>query len=353
MSSLDRQLLRIFLVCGTVAIAACSLVDEDLRDCPPPSPTKECELDYTLQLVTNMTTELTTQLSMETDIRLSSSLKTHLSSVFTDFAHDVDLSFYDVQGDSSRLHHEAHIMDASQSSYTLSIPVRDYMHLALANLEENPQLTLAGDDKCHRARIGQELKDTVDSHRSGIFTARLPMDMREGEDQQFDVHLYMANCASALVMDTVGVHCKDVRVFVTGFANSFSLADSTYHFDHPSVVRTQQVEVKDDPTSPLCFSAVTFPSREEPQSKVVIETEEPFESEAANQALWQVQIYITTEDGSVTQSVLGIRTPLRPGQFKLIRCRVQEDGRVDPEDTTVAVVVHLNWSPGSQWDVIM
>ena len=86
---------------------------------------------------------------------------------------------------------------------------------------------------------------------------------------------------------------------------------------------------------------------------MVIETEEPFESEAANQALWQVQIYITTEDGSVTQSVLGIRTPLRPGQFKLIRCRVQEDGRVDPEDTTVAVVVHLNWSPGSQWDVIM
>ena len=95
----------------------CSTIDDDLSDCDT-----SYQLDYELRLVTNMTTELQTQLSMQTDIAISAVLKTHLSSIFTDFAHDVDLSFYDTKVDSTRLHHDEHIMDANQQSYTLYIP---------------------------------------------------------------------------------------------------------------------------------------------------------------------------------------------------------------------------------------
>ena len=108
----------------------CSLLDENLEDCE-----KDHLLNYELRLVTNMSTEINTQLETDisTDVELAAAaaLRNYLKNIFTDFAHDVDLSFYDVVEDSVRLHHEAHIMDANQSSYTLYIPVHRYMHAPL------------------------------------------------------------------------------------------------------------------------------------------------------------------------------------------------------------------------------
>ena len=106
-------------VLATVLLSGCSLIDDDPGKC---GYTESYELDYELELVTNMTTEIQTQLSAETDISVAAVLKAHLSDIFTDFAHDVDLSFYDTKGDSIRLHHDEHIMDANQHSYTLYIP---------------------------------------------------------------------------------------------------------------------------------------------------------------------------------------------------------------------------------------
>ena len=121
------------LLAAAAIFSGCSLVDEDLSDCVTDS-----HLDYTLTLVTNVSTEISTQLETEisTELELSAalSIREYLKNIFTDYAHDVDLSFYDVVGDSVRLHHEEHIMDANQSSYTLHIPVHRYMHTALANI---------------------------------------------------------------------------------------------------------------------------------------------------------------------------------------------------------------------------
>ena len=81
-----------------MAVTSCSVIDEDLSNCVDVEPVEQAELDYELRLVTNMTTELTTQLTTQTDIRLADALKQHLDDIFTDYAHDVDLSFYDTQG---------------------------------------------------------------------------------------------------------------------------------------------------------------------------------------------------------------------------------------------------------------
>ena len=125
-----------------VALVACSVIDEDLSNCdrpvPPPTPPGPeeplAEVNYDLRLVTNITTELQTELTTQTDIQLANALREHLSDIFTDFAHDVDLSFYDTQGDSSLLQKDKHIMDASQASYTLNLPMRQYMHLSLIHI---------------------------------------------------------------------------------------------------------------------------------------------------------------------------------------------------------------------------
>ena len=329
-----------------IVLSACSLIDADMSHCDT-----DYNIDYELRLVTNMTTELKTELSSEIAMSpTATAIHDQLKDIFSDHAHDVDLSFYDVKEDSARIHHEQHIMDATQSSYTLYIPIRKYMHVAVANIDDNHEVFLEEDEFCHTARLVQPKRDTVDSHHTGIFTARLPMDIKEGVDQQFDVRLYMANCASALVLDTLGSQIKDIRVYASGFATGFNLADSTYRFDASPIVKARRVPVEGE-GAPLCFSTVTFPSRDVTDTKVVIETEDPFVSEAAETPLWQYRVYILLADGSITETILGIRLPLRAGQLKVIRVRVMPDGSAMSLDHYVGVSVTLKWNEGASWDL--
>ena len=238
-----------------VLSASCSVIDEDLSDCDNDN---EYKLDYELRLVTNMTTELHTQIGLETNVALAAALKAHLSGIFTDYAHDVDLSFYDTQGEMPRLQHDQHIMDANQASYTLYLPMRQYMHLAVANVLNNELVNLKGDEKCRTAMLGQTVSDTIASHTTGIFTARQPMDVLEGVDQTFHVQLYMANCAEALVINPRGQKYKDIKVYATGFATQFHINDSIYAFSEKSpIVRTQKLDTQG---GNLCFCAINFPS---------------------------------------------------------------------------------------------
>lgn len=246
------------------ALASCSIIDDDLSVCG-----NDYELDYELRLVTNMTTEIQTQLSTETELNLAQALRTHLSDVFTDFAHDVDLSFYDTQGDSLRLQHDEHIMDANQASYTLYLPMRHYMHLAVANIVDNPLVDLVNDERCHTARLARigtpsaspvlrsASGESVQSHTTGIFTARQSMDVLEGVDQQFNVHLFMANCAAVLVVDTIGSGLRDMKVVATGFATGFNIADSAFIYsDNPPLVIANPVKAENE--GEMAFCTVNF-----------------------------------------------------------------------------------------------
>ena len=331
------------------ALPGCTLVDEDMSDCDT-----DFNLSYELRLVTNMTTEIKTQLNMDADVHVAAALENYFKNIFTDFAHDVDLSFYDVQADSLRLHHETHIMDANQSSYTLYIPVRKYMHVAIANLEDNPEVVLEQDEKCHKACLVQPVRKVVESQTTGVFSARLPMDIRDGVDQQFDVNLYMVNSASALVLDTLDSHIKDLKVYASGFATSFNLADSTYRFSYEPHVRALDIYTGGVPGTPACFAAVTFPSPDLPDAKSQIETNDPFVSAPADHSLWYYSVYATLPDGSVTETVLGVRLPLRPGQVKLIKAKVVTDGSVVPHvtaDPYVGASVTLQWNDRPSWEV--
>ena len=317
--------------------AACSLIDEDMRDCEA-----DTRIDYELRLVTNMTTELQTQLSQEADAEVVAALEACWKEIFSSRAHDVDLSFYDVAEPMERLHHERHVMDASQTSYSLYIPVRRYMHLAVANLEGSGNVRLEDDGQSTTASLRQQLADTLDSQTKGIFTARLPMDIREGVDQEFDVRLYMANSSAAIVLDTLGSHVKDVRVYGVGFATEFDLADSVYHFPYTPVIRSRKVEVGSVPGEPLCYTTVTFPSRVSRESKA-----------DASGALWQLRVYSTMPDGKTAESVVHVTSPLEAGMVKIIKGKIYGNGALVPEegDPSVSVSVVLDWSPGMEHEI--
>ena len=309
-------------------------------------------------LTTELHTELQTELSTQSDIVLANELRQHLSNIFTDFAHDVDLSFYDTMGDSVRLQHDMHIMDANQASYSLYLPMHRYMHLAVANVMDNPQVALTADEYCHSSMLRQtSAADTVSSHTTGLFTARQPMEVLSGVDQTFNVHLYMANCAATLVVDPRGHAAPDeIEVYTTGFATAFNLNDSTYVYPQTSpIVRTAPIIAGGSDYAGFC--SVTFPSREagasasRPQTRTVIETTEPFISEPGTQALWQFRVYVRRADGTITETILGMRQPLRAGQLKIVKCGLRNDGAVATDDQTVGVSVTLDWKEGNHHEV--
>ena len=344
----------IFVSILMLMAVSCSMIDEDMSDCG-----EQAQVDYELRLITNMTTELKTQLTTTTDLNIAQALRTHLSDVFTDYAHDVDLSFYDTQGDSARLQHNEHFMDANQASYELNLPMRQYMHLATANILDNPIVTLEDDDNCHRAILQQIERDTVDSHTTGIFTARQPMQVIDGQSQNFNVHLYMANCSAVLVIDPRGHDVDDIKVFATGFATGFKLCDSTYVFPEKCpIMRTQRLE-QEESDGKLAFCVVSFPSREvEPSAtRTVIETEDPFVSPTSEESLWEFHVYVPEKNGAstragetYTQSIIGIRQSQRAGEVKVVKVHMGEDGTIESESPEVGVSVTLNWQPGGTYN---
>ena len=321
---------------------ACCLVDEDLSGCPD-----EYAIDYEMRLITNVQTEINTVIGLEADLYIANALREHLKDIFSDYAHDVDLSFYDYYEPRPVLQHFTDIIDANQTSYTLHLPVHEYMHLAVANIADNHLVDLDDEQMCGTSRLRQEAppaNNVIESHNTGLFTARLPMKILEGVDQNFLVQLYMANCATALVIDKSDApDFEGLSAFTTGFADSFSIADSTYTFNANPLVRAERLDVEEGDLD--CYVTVQFPSREpEPESKVVIETTDPFIAPNADEALWEWQGYVTMPDGSITQTRLGLLRPLRAGQLKIIRAHIGTDGSLIPDDYTVAASVQLNWN---------
>lgn len=331
-----------------LVLIGCSMIDEDLSDCG-----EQAQMDYELELITNITTEVQTQLSAQTDVKLAETVSDYLGDIFTDYAQDVNLLFYGIDGDSTLLYHDEHIMNDSEHSYTLLIPRQKYMHLAVANVEGDPVVRLEDTESCHTAVLRQIDGDTIDSHNTGIFTGRQLMEMIEGIDQTFNVKLYMANCSAMLVVDPNGHDISGMRVFTTGFATAFYIADSVYEFKEPlPLIRTKRMEP--DENGNVGFVSVNFPSREPSTPKLaearptrtVIETTEPFISQPGDEVLWEFRIYLPQPDGTITETILGIKEPLRAGQLKIVRVRVGDNGAIEANAPEVGVSVTLDWKPG-------
>lgn len=327
-------------------MAGCSVIDDDLSDYRDE---QQFEMAYQLRLVTNMTTELQTQLTTVTEVRVANALRTHLQNIFSDFAHDVDLSFYETEGKMERLEHRTDVIDANQTTYNLTLPMRKYLHLALANIQNNPVVGLINDEQSYSSMLRQadgttssgSSAEVVASHNTGLFTARQPMEVLEGVNQTFNVKLYMANSAATLVLDPKELNYKDIKVYATGFASAFYISDSTYVYtDNPPLIEAQKVDTDNDL---LCFCTVNFPSRDAAPASAKRRAE-------AGPMIWQFKVYLTKQDGSITETILDIDEPLKAGDLKVIKGALDDEGGVRPYDSTVGVSVTLDWNSGGTYN---
>lgn len=321
-------------------------MDEDLSVCGT-----DFSMDYQLQLVTNITTELETELSIGANAQIKGIMKDYLATVFTDYAHDVDLSFYDTEPPMDRLNHMSDIMDGSETSYTLYLPGRKYRHTAVANLLENESVELVDDQQCQTTRLVQKAQDgMVQPHKTGLFTARQDLDVLTNVDQHFDVHLYMANAASSLVLDLSDApNIKELSVTVSGFATEFHISDSTYVFPEKKLV-VSTTRMDDPETHRACFASVHFPSPDPVVSKRIID-DGGQSAGLSTVPLWGWTIYATMSDGTVTESVLEMYDPLPAGHIKVLTAEVSEEGGVIPtSDSKVGVSVTLDWHSASEYN---
>ena len=350
-----KPLLLFYLLTFLPLFISCSMIDEDQSDCGV-----QAKVDYEMRLVTNMTTEIKTQLTTKMDFEMATALRDYLSGIFTDYAHDVDLSFYDTVGDSVRLKHDRHIMDANEASYTLNLPMREYMHLAVANIVDNDLVSLEKDDYCHPSMLQQVARDTINSHSTGLFTARQPMEVLEGVDQDFKVRLYMANCAACLIIDPREYNTEGIKVFATGFATGFNICDSAFVFPKQSPIVTTTT-LKPVGSKERGYCCVTFPSRmpSKPagsQTRTIIETEEPFIGDSGRETLWQFRVYVphsssesTRSEETYTESILNIREAQKAGELTIIQGYVGENGEIVTTTSEVGVSVTLDWKPGGEY----
>ena len=350
---------RLYAGCFAAALlTGCSAVDEDLDDCAA-----EVRINYEMRLVTNKSTEMDNVLNHATDQYVSAALQDYLKGIFTDRAHDVDLPFYrnDVD-DKSLLSPEKRIMDDSRATYSFYLPVRPLMHLAVANSADNKLVSYSPAEQYPLNTMPQVNADTITSHTTGLFTGRLPFEVLNEANQEFNMYLYMANCAAALVVDTTNVDVKDIRVYTTGFATDFNLCDSTYTYGKAPIVVADRLPVTEG--KKLMFCSVNYPSSEVANiptqgtkdtfgTRVVIETTEPFEAPEAENAYWQYRCYVTKADGKITETILSVRKPLRAGQLTIVKSKVEPDGSVIPMiDGLVGVTVNLDWNPGGTYNPI-
>ena len=331
---------------GVAVLSGCSyLVDEDRSDCGG-----SLRIDYRLRLVTNRQAELDAMLSSEADAPARDALESYLQGIFSDVAHDVDLSFYD--GDGGRLEHIVEVMDKERFECSLFLPAQTIPHSCIANVADSGPVVLEGDGTWPDGQLVQQAEDGyTDPQRTGLFAGRKVLEVRAVEDQSDEVDLYVVNSATALVLETAdAAGVRGIKTYVTGFADSFNVADSTWSFASAQLVRTDDLPVASG--TQRCFASVHFPSRDyRPETRTVTETVEPFLSEEAPEPLWKWHVYVQIEDGTVTETVLQIPEPLRAGQLKILKAKVFDTGIVSVSDPTVGVSVTLDWHEGGSHEI--
>ena len=328
----------IVLLILAIAAAGCHLIDDDLSVCGA-----DYLINYQMNLVTEVQTTIDEKLSSDIEKPMADALKAWSEPYFEGHAHDLDMSFYSLDGTDELLEHKSDTINAKQKSYTLYIPRKDYRHLAVVNIAENSNVTLMGGQYASSMRVAQREADTLPSHNTAVYTARLDMYMPQSDSNlTFNVHLYMASSAVAIVQtNRTATPLRMERVLLSGTASGFSINDSTYAFNHNSLIEAQKV-------IDGCYAMLSLPSRDAVSAPGGAKAK----IKAADNSLWQLRVYVPMPDGKVTETVLSFPYPLRAGRMEIVKIEIQDDGSVvvggNPE---VAITVTLDWKEGDEHEI--
>lgn len=320
---------RYALVILTILYTSCSLIDDDLSVCGV-----DCYVTYDVRMQVNVEAVIEAELATVDDAGAAAALSKWAEPVFSGFAHDLNMLFYDQDQDILQ-HSMQKIVDSTSASYTVYVPRGNYYHVAMVNSADNVNISV--EDTAHVSYISliQHAQDTLPSYNTTIYTGRTPILLTDSSEQSHHVNLYMATCAVALIVEP-DAQVQDMQVLVSGIASGFRIQDSVYTYTRPALIRMDKI-------SEQCYAAVTLPSPDAPSGSA------PARRHAQDAApeLWQIRAYTTLSDGSVTETLIDMHSPLAAGTLQLIRVRQAEDGSLQPmQNIDASVNVTLDWNDG-------
>ena len=322
------------LVAATAIATACltSCIDEDLTQCG-----KNYTVDYTVRQLTDVPAILQRHLTTPAEQQLSAQLLAPLNRVFASTAADLDLSFFD-SATGNVVQHEQHDINASHAQYTLYLKKLDYRNLALANAAAEPFVAVDGAASSSTLTLSQTPSDTIDTHTHPLFTSRLDMTL-DDQSQSYHADLYMQNCASCLVLDPGTNVVQSLSGYVDDMATEFSVSDSTYHFARHTVVRSTPVSAGGQ----YALYAASMPSPMAAQTYTSADG-------ISQTATWRIGIVVRMAD-RYTKTTLYVQEPLRAGELRIIKCKINNRGEVVPNLHNVGASVELDWKPGGDHNI--
>lgn len=265
---------------------------------------------------------------------------------------NLNMHFYD--SDSKSLTYHKHVEREEMPAdnvYAISLPMNDYHHFAIANISgassvKNSDLVVeSGSYKL----AYESAADTVSSHGSELYVGRKQFTIA---DRNQYVEVVLTPCISKtrlhLSYGTNPVVAVDhVEGYVNKTATGFLCRDSVYEYDRPVVV--QMNETGKDENGLALFEAMSFPSKDKPDSQASIWEQ----SESDENSIWNTDVYITIGN-KITRNTINLSEPLPAGECVDIYGVVRDDGSIDiGHNLQATVAVTIDWKPGGSIDVEM
>ena len=326
----------IFIV--LLALSSCSLIDDDLSVCD-----EQLTVNYQLQLHTDLSVQLQTELAAEREEPVRRALEQWLEPVFADTAVDVDLRFYSTEQDEMVVHRQEQL-SGSRTSFTVTLPKKNYALIALANMQSNPGMQMSGGEHSVTMELNVDRSEELSALQSGIYAAREAIEVNDSTDQ-IDVSLYMITSAMAIVIETSA--CEDVcsvSGYMSGSAGGFVVWDSVYTFVPSPLIRLEQIPLSESEASRMpqarrsdaapyiCMTGVCLPTQ--------------------GNTPWGVSLTVTLTDDRHTTTTLTIGDPLAPGRLQIIKLQLQANGEVVPVgDAEMGATVEMDWNEGSDHEL--
>ena len=316
-----------------LTLQSCTFIDDDRSDCE-----NVYSLNYELKVVSNINLQLSEQLQVSTGAMTLKTLDDYFTGIMQPAASQVRLGFYPTDGGAPVYYSRE--TEGQRTAFAISIPANNYRHVAVIG-QEDPSIFLVDTTSAAKVRLTQLLTDTVESHNHAVLAGTLDMDVLGNVNQSWEINLYPADAAVAVVMKK-NPKVLRTRVFLADLATSFTPNDSIWHWDHSSLVRTDAVDVPG--TDSVAYCGIAFPSRMTAPGTI-----DP-DISAAKDVVWRVIMQSDLSNGTTTRTVLYMREPLKAGDIRVIRVTVNDDGSVSTSDQNIGASVTLDWKKGGEYN---
>lgn len=326
------------LIVLTSVLTACSLIDDNLAVC-----SVNQRINYQLQVHADVSMQLQSELNATEQESVRDALQSWLTPIFADENIDVDLRFFMALTDEPTVQ-KTEIIKKRRTSFSITLPKENFMHLAVANLNSSPQMQLSGVEHSATERLDIVGDGEMKSLGSSIYATRLPMEISGDSLQELEVELHMITSVVALVIDhTECPELLQTEGSVMGCAGGFGVVDSLFDYTNTLSFRMLDVPVsakklpairarREQTAAYRCLGVVAMPTQEEQE--------------------WQLTVVATLSGSRHTTNTMTVSTPLQAGELRILKTRMNKNGELS-FDKDVSVSIELDWNEGGDHEIVL